>query len=82
MTWYDSLRLIIALASHLGLDTDQLIIKSAFLKGDLVEEIWMITPPCLGLDGNMLGLAKALYGLKQVPLAWFEKLSEDRKSVV
>ena len=76
MTQYDSLRLIIALATHLGLDTNQLDIKSAFLNGDLVEEIWMIPPPGIGLDGKILRLDKALYGLKQAPLAWFEKLSE------
>ena len=39
VTRYDSLRLIIALATSLGLDTDQLEIKSAFLNGDLVAEI-------------------------------------------
>ena len=33
---YDSLCLIIALATHLVLDTDQLDIKSAFLNGYLV----------------------------------------------
>ena len=36
---YDCLRLIIALATNLGLDTDQLDINSEFLNGDLVEEI-------------------------------------------
>ena len=76
MTRYDSLRLIIALATYLGLDTDQLDIKSAFLQGDLVEEMWMVPPPGIGLDEKILGLDKALYGLKQAPLAWFEKLSE------
>ena len=76
LTRYDSLRLIIVLASHLGLDTDQLDIPSAFMNRDLVEEIWMESPPAIGLDGKILRLDKALYGLKQAPLAWFEKLSE------
>ena len=69
VTRYDSLRLIIALATHLGLDTDQLDIKSAFLNRDLVEEIWMVHPPGIGLDGKILGLDKALYGLEQAQLA-------------
>ena len=73
---YYSLCLIIALGTHLGLDTDQLDIKSGFLNGDLVEEIWMVPPPGISLDGKILRLAKALYGLKQAPLARFEKLSE------
>ena len=76
MTRNDSLRLIIVLATHLGLDSDQLDIKSVFLYGDLVEEIWMVPPPGIGVDGKILGLDKALYGLKQGPLTWFEKLSE------
>ena len=76
MTRYDSLRLIIALATHLGLDTDQLDIKSPCLNGDLVEEIWIIPPPGIGHDGKILQLDKALSGLKQAPLAWFEMLSE------
>ena len=76
VTRYDSLRLIIALATHLGLDTDPLNIKSEFLHGDLVEEIWMVPPPGIGLNGKILRLDKALHGLKQAPLGWFEKLSE------
>ena len=76
VTRYDSLRLIIALATHLGLDTDQLDIKLAFLNGDLVEEIWMVPPPGIGLHGKILRLDKELYGPKQASLAWFEGLSE------
>ena len=67
MTRYDSLRLIIALPTHLGLDTDPLDIKSAILNGDLVKEIWIVPPPGIGLDGKILRLDKALYGLKQAP---------------
>ena len=43
---------------------------------DLVHEICMVPPPCIGLDGKTLRLDKALYGIKYAPLAWFEKLSE------
>jgi len=75
VTRYDSLRLIIALALHLGPDMEQLDIKSAFLNGELKEEIWMIPPPGIGLDGKILRLHKALYSLKQGPLQWFEKLA-------
>ena len=76
MSRYDHLRLIIALATHLGLDTNQLYIKSAFLHVDLVEEIWIVPPPGIALDGKILRFDKALDCLKQAPLAWFEKLSE------
>jgi len=50
-------------------------IKSAFLNGDLNEEVWMMPPPSIGLDGKVLCLLKSLYGLKQAPLAWFARLS-------
>jgi len=75
VTRYDSLCLIIALALHLGLDMSQADIKSAFLNGDLNEQVWMMPPPSIGLDGKVLRLLKSLYGLKQALLAWFERLS-------
>jgi len=75
VTRYDSLRLIIALALHLGLDMSQADIKSAFLDGDLNKEVWMMPTPGIGLDGKVLCLRKSLYGLKQALLAWFERLS-------
>ena len=64
VTRYDSLRLIMALAVNLGLFLEQLDIKTAFLNEDLDEEIWMIPPPGIGLEGKTLLLKKALYGLK------------------
>ena len=71
MTRCDSLRLILAHATDLGLDTDQLDLQSAFWNGDLVEEIWMVPTAAIGLDGKISQLDKALYSLKQAPLAWF-----------
>ena len=73
---YDSLRLITALAAHFNLDLHQLDIKTAFLNGQLDEEIWMSPPPGIGLSGKVLRLRKALYGLKQAPLKWYQKLSQ------
>jgi hypothetical protein len=74
VTRYDSLRLIIALAAQLNLSLWQADIKTAFLNGNLKEEIWMSPPPAIGLDGKALRLNKALYGLKQAPLAWYQRL--------
>jgi len=72
---YDSLRLIIALTLHLGLDMSQVDIKSAFLNRDLNEEVWMMPLLAIGLDGKVLHLLKSLYRLKQATLVWFERLS-------
>ena len=58
VTRYDCLCLIIALATHLGLDSDQLDYKSAFRNGDLVENIWMIPQPGIGLDWRFFDSTK------------------------
>lgn len=64
VTRYDSLRLIIALFMNLGLLLEQLDIKTAFLNGELDEEIWITPPPGISLDRKILHLQKSLYGLK------------------
>ena len=51
--------------------------KSAFLNGDLKEEIFIKIPP--GQDrpkGHVWWLRKALYGLKQVSWEWYTKVHE------
>ena len=45
------------------------------MNGDLVEEIWIVPPRGIGLDGKILRRDKALHGLKHAPLAWFCMLS-------
>ena len=57
-------------------------VKSAFLNGDLTEEVYVEQP--LGYekkceDGKIYKLKKALYRLKQTPRAWNSKL--DRSMV-
>lgn len=62
VTRYDSLRLIIVIAAKSNSLLQQTDIKSAFLYGELDEEIWMNPPPGIGLDGKVLHLRKALNG--------------------
>jgi len=81
VTRYDSLRLVVALAAKTNLSLHQLDIKTAFLYGELDEEIWMSPPPGLGLKGKVLRLKKALYGLKQAPLKWYEKLTRTLSTI-
>jgi len=55
-------------------------VKSAFLNGDLQEEVYMQQPPgyaVVGQEGKVLRLCKALYGLRQAPRAWNAKLDES-----
>jgi hypothetical protein len=53
---------------------------SAFLNGDLSEEVYVLQPPGF-MDKtrphSVLKLSKALYGLRQAPRAWYAKLDSS-----
>ncbi|GJV66228.1 retrovirus-related pol polyprotein from transposon TNT 1-94 [Tanacetum coccineum] len=53
-------------------------VKTAFLNGELKEEVYVLQPEGFVDQDNPLHvykLKKALYGLKQVPRAWYDMLS-------
>lgn len=55
-------------------------VKSAFLNGDLAEEVYVAQPPgyiTAVKEQQVLRLRKALYGLRQAPRAWYAKLDES-----
>ena len=59
-------------------------VKSAFLNGDLSEEVYVSQPPgyeVAGQEGSVMRLRKALYGLHQAPRAWYAKLDETLASL-
>jgi hypothetical protein len=59
-------------------------VKSAFLNGDLKEEVYVHQPPGFvipGKEGKVLRLCKTLYGLRQAPRAWNAKLDSMLKGV-
>ena len=71
-----SIRLLFALASIYNLCIHQMDVKTAFLNGDLNEEVYMEQPEGFVLPGNehkVCKLTKSLYGLKQAPKQWHEK---------
>eukprot|EP01018_Ginkgo_biloba_P001301 Gb_29290 [translate_table: standard] len=73
-----TIRLVLAIAAQLGWQVHQMDVKSAFLNGDLKEEVYMQQPEGFELKGKeklVCKLNKPLYGLKQ-PHAWYIKIDE------
>ena len=68
----ETVRLLIALVARGGWEVHHMDVKSAFLNGDLAEEVYVHQPPGfidLDSEGKVLKLHKALYGLRQAPWA-------------
>ena len=71
----DSLRIVIAIAAIKGMNIHQMDVDTAFLNGDLSENVYLEPPQGVEIQkGFVLKLKKALYGLKQAPLEWNRKL--------
>lgn len=65
-----SIRVFIAIAALRGLEIHQMDVKTAFLNGELEEEIYMEQPEGYivpGQERKVCRLVKSLYGLKQAP---------------
>ena len=72
------MRLILALAASKGWEVHHLDVKTAFLHGDLKEELYVLLPEgyeIKGKESKVYKLKKALYGLRQAPRTWNEKLN-------
>lgn len=81
---HSSLRYLFALAAKHNLYVDQMDAVTAFLQGDLEEEIYMEQPPCFEQPGEgpkVCRLNKALYGLKQSSRVWNAKLDTALKKL-
>ena len=64
----ETIRFIVAIAVKNNWSMYQLDVKSAFLNGELEEEVYVNQPPGFEIKGNeeyVYKLDKALYGLKQ-----------------
>ena len=65
-----TIRLVLGIVAAENLHLEQLDVKTAFLHGDLKENIYMIQPErfvVLGQENLVCKLRKSLYGLKQAP---------------
>ena len=69
-------RLLFALMVLNGWTCHQMDVTTAFLNGEVFEEIYIHPPQGFPQPGKVLRLLKALYGLKQSPRLWYRKLRE------
>ena len=77
MVWFESVRIVIALAAKYGLKLHQMDITTALLSGDLKESIYMKQPEGYAIKRKeklVCKLKKSLYGLKQSLRCWNEAL--------
>ncbi|MCO5609585.1 hypothetical protein L7F22_063815 [Adiantum nelumboides] len=73
-----SLRILLALAAHYNFHVHQMDVETAFLHGDLTEEIYMQQPPSYEsreYPSKLCKLNKSIYGLKQSPRQWYQKFN-------
>jgi hypothetical protein len=80
----NTIRVLLSLAASFGLTIHQMDVKTAFLNGELEEEIYMDQPNKFianGQEGKVCKLLKSLYGLKQAPKQWHEKFDKTLTSV-
>ena len=80
MARLETVRVLLALAAHHRWEVHHMDVKSAFLNGDLSEEVYVVQPPgfaVVGEEHRVLKLHKALYGLCQAPRAWYAKLHDS-----
>ena len=71
VTRISSIRMLIAIAAIHNLEIHQMDVKTAFLNGDLDEEIYMEQPEGFivpGQEKKVCRLVKSLYGFKQAPM--------------
>ena len=75
----DSFRVIMAIVAHFDLELHQMDVKTAFLNGDLDEEVYMEQPTGFveaGKEDLVCKLNKSIYGLKQASRQWYLKFDK------
>lgn len=76
--------MLLALSVQHGFQLHQMDITSAFLNGDLKEEVYLSPPEGLVIEGQgrlVCKLRKSLYGLRQSPRCWNSTLDTRLKEL-
>ncbi|GAA0156232.1 transmembrane signal receptor [Lithospermum erythrorhizon] len=71
-----SIRVVLGLVAYFDLEIEQLDVKTAFLHGNLDEDIFTEQSEGFKIKGKedmICKLEKSLYGLKQAPRQWYKK---------
>jgi hypothetical protein len=79
VTRLESIRMLLAYATQHGFKLYQMDVKSAFLNGQIKEEVYVEQPSGFESEcypNHVYKLHKALYGLKQAPRAWYKWLRD------
>lgn len=72
-----TIRIILAVGMQHNFKFHQMDVKTAFLNGELSEEVYMEIPEGVeNVPGYVCKLEKSLYGLKQSPKCWNEKFNK------
>jgi Reverse transcriptase (RNA-dependent DNA polymerase)/Retrotransposon gag protein/Integrase core domain/Chromo (CHRromatin Organisation MOdifier) domain/GAG-pre-integrase domain len=73
-----SIRVVLSIGAVLNLEIHQMDVKTAFLNGDLDEEIYMTIPQGIKVSSPELvcKLNRTLYGLKQSSRMWNKKIDD------
>jgi hypothetical protein len=72
----ESIRFLLAYVCSKNIKVYQMDVKSTFLNGELVEEVYIEQPKGFQLSENencVCKLKKAFYGLKRTPRAWYSR---------
>ncbi|GJU08654.1 retrovirus-related pol polyprotein from transposon TNT 1-94 [Tanacetum coccineum] len=79
-----TVRVVLAMCATHDLHLKQLDVKTAFLHGNLEEEIYMLQPEGFkqkGKENLVCRLNKSLYGLKQAPRCWYKRFDSFIRSL-
>lgn len=79
----ETVRLLLGLAAKGRWEVHHMDVKSAFLNGELLEEVYVSQPDGFVKENQkhkVYMLLKALYGLRQAPRAWYARLIKCLRS--